>query len=372
MTAFATLNGVNIVSGTLVVPMVGTWTSDVAIATEQAETGSATIVLGNLTLTGTIYRAVPFAGQTRARVVGGAAGWRQTIPAQAYGQPSGVMLSAVLQDAAQAVGETVNVPNDASIGPFYGRPNDLASFTLRQFCPAWYIDTSGVTQIASWPVVIVGSTFTVIRQLPDEGMVEIATEDYASWLPGASFTYPTLAGTFQSAGTVYTFQSDGTFRLQVLTDTTVDRVLGPLRTIIDQRVAPTRFHGEYRYQITGVGNGTVDVQPMDATIGLPAFNGLPLMSDSISTYTPPSGVECRIAFGDGKPTYPRVVWTAQTPSAVGLAGGGAAVGRVGDAVDYTNATITAPSGGGTCSVSATNPSLPAFSIKSGSGVVTSA
>jgi hypothetical protein len=319
--AFATLNGANIVSGTLVVPLVGMWTADIAIATGAAETGAATIVLGNLTLAGTIYRADPFAGQTRARIVGGAGGWRQPIASQSYGLQSGIQLSSVLEDAASLVGETVNVPNDVVIGPFYVRPADLASFTLRQFCPAWYIDTAGVTQIASWPVTVVGSSFLVTSQRPDEGMVEIATEDYASWLPGASFTAPNLEGAFQSAGTVFAFASDGTFRLQVLTDTAVDRVLGPLHAIIDQRVSPLRFFGEYRYQITNVGNGTVDATPIDSSIGLPAINGLPLDSDSISTYVPPSGVECRVVFGDGRPTYPRVAWTAGQSTSVSLSTG---------------------------------------------------
>jgi len=330
---FATLNGIDIVSGSLAIPLVGMWTADVSIATDDPETGPCTIVLGNLTLHGTVYRADPFAGQTRARVVGGAAGWRKKLPAKPYGNPSGVNLSMVLNDVARECGETVSLPNDTSVGPFYARPNDLASFTLRTFCPAWYVDTAGVTQIGSWPTVTVASTFTAINQSPDEGVIEIATEDYASWLPGASFSSDTLDGTFQSYGSIYTFGSDGVFRLQVLTsDSGQDRILGPLHTIIDQRVSGARFYGRYRYTISNPSTETVDAQPVDVTIGLPALNGVPLNSDSISSYKPPVGGECHIMFLDGKPTLPVVVWTEGQPTMASLLGGPNPVARQGDQV----------------------------------------
>jgi hypothetical protein len=321
-TPFAALNGVPIVGGTLAVPLVGMWTADLRLASDQVQTGAASVTLGNLSLVGTIYRSSPFAGQTRARVIGGAAGWRSQVPAKAYGVTSGVSLKMILTDVATEVGESVSLPADTTVGPFYSRPADLASFTLRTFCPAWYIDTSGVTQIASWPVATVSTPFTVIDQRPDEGYVTIATEDYASWMPGASFTSDTLATTFQSAGSIYTFNEDGTFRFQVLTnDSGDDRILGPLGSLIDQRVASTRFYGRYRYSIASSTSTTVDATPVDSSIGLPSLNGLPLSSDSIASYTPPSSGACEVMFADGLPTYPRVVWTDQAPTAVGIAGG---------------------------------------------------
>ena len=336
--AFATLNGVNIVGGTLVVPNVGMWTADVALATDEAETGTCEMVLGNLTLQGTIYRATPFAGQTRARIVGGSAGWRKVLPAKAYTNASGVSLRMILTDAANECGEKINLATDTQVGPFYARlgptpssPNDgKASASLRAFCPRWYVDTSGMTQIAAWPVATVTSSFQVTDQRPDEGMVEIATEDYASWLPGASFTAPNLDGTFQSFGSHYTFRPDGTFRLQILTDESQDRLLGPLQSVIDLRMSGVRFLGKYRYTISNPTLTTVDATPMDATMGLPSLQGVPLNSDSISTYVPPAGGECHIEFLDGKPTLPRCSWTSGTSTVVNVMGGENPVARLGD------------------------------------------
>lgn len=349
MSAFATLNGVNIVGGTLAIPQVGMWTADVALGTDEAETGPATIVLGNLTLQGTIYRSSPFAGQTRARIIGGGAGWRKTLPAKSYSSQTGVSLRMILSDAAAECGEKVNLATDTQVGPFYARLSGLGSATLRAFCPAWYVDMSGVTQIASWPVVVVGSPFLVTEQRTDEGMAEIATEDYASWLPGASFTAPNLDGAFQSFGSHYTFKTDGTFRLQILTDTAQDRLLGPLQSVIDLRMSGVRFYGRYRYTISNPTATTVDATPMDTSLGLPGLSGVPLDSDSISSYVPPNGGECHVQFMDGKPTLPRVVWTAGTASVVNVLGGSNPVARLGDQVQsflppslVINAVISAP------------------------------
>jgi|HubBroStandDraft_3_1064219.scaffolds.fasta_scaffold36538_2 hypothetical protein len=331
MTAFATLNGVQIATGKLYVPRVGMWVADIALNSDSLETGPCSIVLGNLTLAGAVFRSDPFAGQTRVCAVGGAAGWRNQVAAKPYGNPNGVSLGTVLGDAAGEVGETMGSVSGI-VGPFYARPADIASFSLRAFCPAWYVDTKGVTQVASWPTTTVSTPFTVIEQNTAEGIVEIATEDYASWLPGAMFTAPTLAGTFQCAGLVYTFAHDGKARLQVLTDATSDRLLGPLHSIIDQRMSTSRFYGRYRYTISNPTITTVDAVPVDPTIGLPSLNGVPLDSDSISTYIPPSGQECHIMFADGKPTMPRVVWTAGTATVVNVLGGGVPVARQGDQV----------------------------------------
>jgi len=330
--SFATLNGVPVVSGSIAVPLVGMWTADLAIATDAAETGAATIVVGNLTLKGTIFRADTFAGQTRARVIGGAGGWRKTLPAKPYGSPGGVTLAMVLQDAAKECGETVNVSGSNTVGQFYVRPKDLASFTLRTFCPSWYVDVNGVTQTTAWPTTTVGTPFTPTDQRPDEGLIEIATEDYAAWLPGAQFTADTLDGQYRCFGCVYVFKTDGVARVQVLTSPDADRLLGPLHSIIDQRMSGARFFGRYRYTILTADSKTVDCTPIELDLGLPGLQAVPLNSDSISTYTPPVGGECHVMFLDGSPTLPVIVWTEGQPTMASLLGGPNPVARQGDQV----------------------------------------
>jgi hypothetical protein len=341
MAFFASVNGLQIVSGSLMVPLIGAWTADLTLATSQAVAGSATVAIGNLTLIGYVYRSDSYGGQVRARLVGGAGGWRKPIPSQGYGTGSGVSLSTVLRDAARSCGETVNVARDTTIGNAYVRAafnSSVAGDVLWQmvsqgFIPAWYVAPNGMTMTQSWPASVVSTPFTVTDQKPDEGSVEIATEDYASWMPGCSFSAPQLSGTYTSAGVHYVWTGDGKFRFEVLTSTGAgDRMLGPIQQVIQKEIAPTRYYGRYEYTVSAPTTTTIDGSPVDPSQGLPDVLDVPLTGDSISAYAPAAGATCHIMFLNGLPTKPICVWTDQTPTSVGLASGTTPVAKIGDTV----------------------------------------
>lgn len=111
-----------------------------------------------------------------------------------------------------------------------------------------------------------------------------------------------------------------------------DRLWEPFRKLVALLVAPTRFYGRYRYTISNPTSSTVDVTPVDSTLGLPSFKSISLDSDSISVYTPPSGGKCHVQFEDGNPALPVVVWTAGAPTMASLLGGPNPVARQGDQV----------------------------------------
>jgi hypothetical protein len=336
VTYFASCAGQPIVSGELMIPLVGMWTADLHLATDTPVSGQVTIVIGNLTLLGTVYRSEPYGGQTHARIVAGYGGWRTTIDSQGYGHSAGLKMSTVLQDAAAACGEKITVTGDQSIGNAYTRADTVASDVLWQmvaqgFVPAWYVDASGTTQTKSWPTVAVQTPFTVTNQDPDKGLVVIATEDYVSWMPGCTFTSPELAGSFTSGGVHYVWTDDGQFRFEVLTGTT-DRFLGALQAFVARQIAPTRFYGRYEYTISSPSATTIDGSPTDDAIGLPDLQNVPLDGDSISSYVPPSGGICHIQFLNGLPTQPICVWTSGNPSSAKLLGGPTPVARIGDTI----------------------------------------
>ncbi len=214
---FASLGGVRIVSGTITIPLYGMWSGDVSLATGDVVPDDADLVLGNLTLRGHVYRQALFAGGRTCRLVAGHGGWRTVVPAKQYSLASGVALSLVLRDAAMEVGESVNVPNDQTIGVAYVREQAQASRVLRQLAGAnWYVDPAGVTQIKAWPTAQVTTTFTPIDQRGAAGVIVIATEDYAAWMPGKTFAAPTLDTTYAVGGVRYAFEGDGRFRLEVM------------------------------------------------------------------------------------------------------------------------------------------------------------
>ena len=333
---FATVNGLPVVSGRLMIPLVGMWTADLELSGAGALQGAVTVIIGNMTLQGAVYRSSSFGGTTRVRLVAGAGGWRTVVPAQGYGNAGGVSCATVLNDVAAACGEAVNPPSGVMLGNAWTRPDDVASTVLWQLVavgaiPSWYVDLTGTTQCVAWPASTISTPFTVTDQKPDEGLVVVATEDYASWVPGCSFSAPQLAGALTSAGVNFVWGEDGTFRLEVLYGTT-DRFLGALAQFIQAQIAPTRFYGRYRYTISNPTSSTVDITPVNSKLGLPTHQGVSLGSDSIATYTPPDGGTCHVQFLDGDPAYPVVVWTSGTATVVNVLGGSNPVARLGDQV----------------------------------------
>ena len=343
MTYFASVNGMQVVGGSLMIPMVGAWSADLDLATPVPLSGPAQVAIGNLILVGTIYRSDIYGGQTKARLVGGAGGWRGSIQPQGYGSTSGVKLSALLGDAAQAAGETVNVPNDTTIGNGYARcsfATSVAGDILWHmidlgFIPAWHVDPAGTTQTQDWPATTISGAFTVTSQRPDEGVIEIATEDYAAWMPGCAFTAPQLSGSFTSAGVHYIWDPGGKFRFEVLTQTsptdTGDRVLGPIQQVIQKETAPTRLFGRYQYTTSNPSATTIDASPKNTKLGLPELQNVPLQISGSSKVTPPSGVDCTIEFLDGY--LPVCTWVDPTPTEVDIASGTNPVARLGDLVN---------------------------------------
>lgn len=338
MSYFASVAGLQIVGGSLLIPENGPWTADLHLAgSGSIPTGPVQVTIGNLTLTGTSYRWASYGGQTRARLVGGAGGWRTPIAAQGYGSNAGVQLSLVLGDAATACGETVNVPASTSVGNGYARmafATSVAGDVLWQaysqgLIPGWYVDAAGVTQATSWPATTITTSFVPTDQRPDEGIVVVATEDYASWMPGASFSHPILQGSFTVAGLNYTWDESGKLRFEVLTTSGGD-YLATLGAIVDHKTAPLRFFGRYHYTISNPTLTTVDLTPYNSKLGLPELQAQPLTSDSIATYVPPDGGDAHVMFLDGDPGQPIVVWTSGTATVVNVLGGDNPVARLGD------------------------------------------
>ena len=102
--SFAHVNGIRLVSVSLGMPAYGLWMADVDGDLPGNLTGGVTLVVGNLSLVGSVYRQGSFAGQAKARLVGGYGGWRQDVSAASYSNPAGVRLSTVLLDLAAEQG----------------------------------------------------------------------------------------------------------------------------------------------------------------------------------------------------------------------------------------------------------------------------
>jgi len=143
------------------------------------------------------------------------------------------------------------------------------------------------------------------------------------------------------------------------TPTAFDRLLYLFRALLQQELPNLRFLGVYEYAVQAVdaSTGAVDAVPTDTTIGLPGITKVPLRFPVITAQlTVPC--MCLIGFVNGDPTRPYVLSgdpiaasvtvdatgtlkLGPSATAIQLAGGGAAVARVGDHIKITTSDFSA-------------------------------
>lgn len=217
-TQYADVNGIRVVSGSITIPYYGTWSGDLLLATSAPISGPLTLTLGGLVLHGTAVRTAPFAASRQLRLVGGAGGWRTSIPSRAYYAAGGVPLRMVLTDAATECGERIVVANDMVIGDHLTRPVGPASDVLRELVSQWWIDNDGITQVsASRPSVPIASDYQVIEWDAGRGLAKIATESVQDWMPGNTFQSPAMTIAPAIGTTFIRADANGTWRVEVLT-----------------------------------------------------------------------------------------------------------------------------------------------------------
>lgn len=219
MALFAELDGKRIVDGRITVPDVGAPHADVMLDAEVPSISSkVALVVGTLRMICTPWRAVvPFQGRTRVRLIGGAAGWQRELAAKGYTSPAGVRLSLVLGDAARAVGETLELGADRSLGGHYVRELAPACRLLNRLAPgAWRVDLDGVTRTGARASSAISSPFSVQSFDGARGALVVASEFLADWLPRRTLTAHVMPGkTITISGVVHTI-AKGAIRTEVL------------------------------------------------------------------------------------------------------------------------------------------------------------
>jgi len=196
MSGSVTINGSRVISGTLVIPTLGAWHADVVLAETFAPPqtpAGLTLAIGDASFVGTLVRTGNYVGSRGVRLVGGAGGWRAELPPRQYQAGGGVPRSLVLGDLAIECGETVSWDADVTLGPFYVRERAYASRTLAAVSHGqWWVNADGSTRVGVRPSTTITSEFATISFSGAKGKIEIATEEIGDWVPGASFSSPTV------------------------------------------------------------------------------------------------------------------------------------------------------------------------------------
>ncbi len=313
-----TLNGARVSSVSVKTPFYGAWSADVTMAgaedivdAEKHVTTAVALVIGDLTLRGTIVRQAVYGGARSIWIVAGAGGWRNVIAAKGYSQEGGIKLSTVLNDAARAAGESIAIAtaDDRTIGTSYARERAAAERVLAlETAGAWWIDTAGVTQLAARVGTAVVAPFTVVKQMGGAGQFEIATENPSQWQPGRTFAAPQITGTHTISSVTLDASNDGKVRLFVLAkfDGLTERLLVSLRKIIRAEMAAHSYAGVWEYTIVDCTTSTVDVKSDHPT--MPDLTKVPMMPGLLGEVVLPTvGAKCRIRFVNNDPTRPECI-----------------------------------------------------------------
>lgn len=130
----------------------------------------------------------------------------------------------------------------------------------------------------------------------------------------------------------------------------IDRILESLKAIVREMLSPDADDGEpawgsfvpWEFQVSSVTDTSFSGRATSSRCPWPDQKDIPIMPGVAGTLIKPAaGSLVLVAFVNGDPTRPRCVgWDQAVPQAVGLAGGGAAVHRVGDLAD--GGTFSAP------------------------------
>ena len=96
----------------------------------------------------------------------------------------------------------------------------------------------------------------------------------------------------------------------------LDRLTAAFRALIFGELPTLRFAGLCEYSITGASSGTVNAQPTDASLGLPAPSALPVEPNVLGeSATPVAGNLCLVQFVNSDPARPEVISFGPTNAA---------------------------------------------------------
>lgn len=305
-----TINGLTCSAVSVTVPLHGAWSADATLhgSDGPAAGEAAELVVGGRKMVGTVRRGASHGGTRRLRLVGGAGGWRKVIPPKGYSHIAGVRLSSVVQDAAREVGETAVVASDRVVGTAYVRDRGRAERVVRLLAgDAWYVDAEGKTQVRSREASAIRSAFTVTGRDAASGMLEIATEAYEDWIPGRTFSSPTVQDEQTISSVSIRSSVDSGLRLLVLaTDDARERLLADVRAVVQSELASLSYLGLWEYKVASATDRTLDATATDAR--MPDLRNVPYWPGLHGERaTPPSGARVLVAFANADPARPVVV-----------------------------------------------------------------
>lgn len=285
---------IRVLSARLLTPWKGAWLADLDLDPDDPSSvptsGSAVLTIGATTLTGTIDPAAcgRFVAGFLLRLVAGGDGWDTTCDAQDFSNDGGVLSSSVEQSTAGLVGETVVDSAPISLGMKWVRAAGPASRVFEDPDRDWYVDFSGVTQVASRPAATADASLQILTYDPVTGRVEVACD--VPILPGTTLTDDRFDGTLTVRKVEQTFSREGARATLWCSSAPVDPLLVALVSMVRElggvatlRVIPYRYVSasakRLNLQAVDKPQGQPDLQ------NVPVFGGMPGDSAKLANST---------------------------------------------------------------------------------------
>jgi len=189
--ALASVNGIDVVSATIRMPLVGAWSADAVVDSAAGVTGACTLALdGGLTLVGFAARAGVFLETSYVRITGGAAGGlAKPARVQHY---RGTTVRGILGELMRTSGETLSSTADPAILALQLVAWTQQRQTVRQALSSlvedrrlgagvsWRVLPDGTIWIGTetWPDagLTAPTDYQEIVELPSEGWVDLGSE----------------------------------------------------------------------------------------------------------------------------------------------------------------------------------------------------
>jgi hypothetical protein len=264
----ATLDGNRCTSASVTLPSYGVWWAEVGLDAEVSLSGAVTLVLADLTLTGTVMSGGPSKGRSRYRIAGGAGGWGTTVAAKGYADDAGVKRAKVIADAATAAGETFlnEETTPTRLGPSYARADGPASSVLHDTAPqAWYVDEAGVTRLGARTGAELAVTATRGPLDLAAGCQTVAATAIATILPGV------IVDGNVATDVVHSVDADQGLRstLYYAGVTSGARRLELWRELAEALDPRRRFRGVTEYRVVTLDGERLNLQPVLTSVGMP-------------------------------------------------------------------------------------------------------
>lgn len=312
------LAGVRATTAHVVQPARGVWSAVVELDEPKAIALGAGVqlVVGDLTLEGTVVEGGASTGTAGYHVVGGRGGWRKVARERSERQDKGVKLSAALKLLAADVGEEWTSGygsgfTDRSVGYLLVRPRRVASQALHALVGrGWYVGDDGKTVLGDRPTG--RAVAEVLEVAPIGRTLRLAAERPSKVRPGMTLVCEGRAVTIER---VVVEASESSAWLHATYAPTVaagleprdrGRLLSAVRAILRELSPRSEFSGDVEYSVQAQNGAFVDLRPVNASLGMPMlsrvhFRGAPGVAGTLV-----GGTRVLVRFVDSDPGRPYV------------------------------------------------------------------